>query len=133
MLFYALNLERLSLFYEELLGMQVRASDAEHRVLESADIQLVVHAIPPGYAEGVTVDVPPAPRTEQAIKPFFTVTSLALAETRAAALGGFIYGPQWEGPGFIVRNACDPEGNIIQLREFTGDRRRAPGANGEQA
>ena len=117
-LIYALDLERLSSFYEHLLGMRVLAADAEHRVLESDDIQLIVHAIPPEYAVGVTVAAPPEPRSEQAIKPFFTVPSLARAEADAAAFGGFVFGPQWDGPGFRVRNACDPEGNVIQFREF---------------
>lgn len=117
-LIYALDLERLSRFYEGVLGLRTLAADAEHHVLESDDIQLIVHAIPPEHAEGVTVDTPPSPRMDQAIKPFFTVPSLARAEAEAAALGGFVYGPVWEGPGFAVRNACDPEGNIIQVREL---------------
>lgn len=96
--------------------MRVLRADAEHRVLESDDTQLIVHAIPPDYAGGVTVASPPVPRGEQAIKPFFTVPSLARAE--AAALGGIVFGPLWDGPGFRVRNVCDTEGNIIQLREF---------------
>lgn len=117
-LIYALYPERLSSFYERLLGMRVLVADAEHRVLESDDIQLIVHAIPPEYAAGVTVASPPEPRSDQAIKPFFTVPSLARAEVEAAALGGFVFGQQWDGPGFRVRNACDPEGNVIQFREF---------------
>lgn len=117
-LVYALDLERLSRFYEHVLGFRPLLADAEHRVLESDDIQLIVHAIPPEYAEGIAVDTPPVPRADQAIKPFFTVASLARAEADAAAFGGFVYGPVWEGPGFSVRNACDPEGNIIQVREL---------------
>lgn len=117
-LIYAVDLLKLSRFYEEVAGMRVLAADGEHRILESGDIQLIVHAVPPEYASGITIDSPPAMRTEQAIKPFFTVGSLAQAEVQAAALGGFVYGPMWNGPGFAVRNACDPEGNIIQLREL---------------
>lgn len=32
-------------------------------------------------------------------------------------LGGRLCGPVWPGPGMRVRNVCDPEGNIIHLRE----------------
>lgn len=117
-LIYALDPPRLSRFYEALLGMRVLAADAEHRILESDDIQLIVHAIPAEYAVGMSIDSPPAMRSEQAIKPFFTVANLASADAQAAALGGYVYGPTWNGPGFAVRNACDPEGNIIQLREL---------------
>ena len=55
-----------------------------------------------------------------AIKLFFTVPSLAWAEAKAADLGGGLLPQQWTGPGFVVRNAFDPEGNILQLRELLG-------------
>lgn len=117
-LVYALDLEKLSRFYEHVLGFRTLVADAEHRILESDDIQLIVHAIPPEYAEGIVIETPPVPRAEQAIKPFFTVASLARAEADAVARGGFVYGQVWKGPGFSVRNACDPEGNIIQVRQL---------------
>jgi predicted enzyme related to lactoylglutathione lyase len=31
--------------------------------------------------------------------------------------GGEVFTEPWEGPGFRVCNACDPEGNIFQVRE----------------
>lgn len=114
---YAKDLPRLSRFYETLLGMWVLAADDDHRVIENQDQQMVLHAMPAPLAAEVVVKTPPEPRTEQAIKPFFTVASLERAEGEAAHLGGFVFGPTWEGPGFIVRNACDPEGNILQLRQ----------------
>jgi predicted enzyme related to lactoylglutathione lyase len=116
-LVYAKNLGTLAQFYEELLGLRVLASDSEHVVAENNDIQLVLHAMPAHLAAEVTIASPPRPREEQAIKPFFTVASLAVAEQQARQLGGFVFGPAWAGPGFTVRNACDPEGNIIQLRQ----------------
>lgn len=117
-LIYALRLDALSRFYEQLFGMRVLVADAEHRVVENDDVQLVLHAIPPAHAAGITVSVPPQPREAQAIKPFFSVASLAAAEAEAARLGGYVFGPVWNGPGFTLRNACDPEGNIVQLREW---------------
>lgn len=116
-LIYAKNLEVLSGFYQTLLGLKVLAADAEHRVMENDDAQLVLHAMPPHLAAAVVIASPPDPRVEQAIKPFFTVESLAEAEVLARQLGGFVFGPTWDGPGFQVRNACDPEGNILQLRQ----------------
>ena len=62
-------------------------------------------------------EVPPEPRTEQAIKPFFTVENLESALTLVERLGGRLCGPIWTGPGMNVRNVCDPEGNILHLRE----------------
>jgi predicted enzyme related to lactoylglutathione lyase len=51
------------------------------------------------------------------MKFFFTVPSLEAAQEIASTLGGEVYPEQWNGPGFRVRNACDPEGNVFQVRE----------------
>lgn len=118
-LIYAKHLESLSQFYEQTLDMRVLAADSDHRVIENEDQQLVIHAIPSHIAAQIAITAPPQPREEQAIKPYFTIASLAAAETTATTLGGFVFGSTWDGPGFRVRNACDPEGNIIQLREKT--------------
>jgi predicted enzyme related to lactoylglutathione lyase len=118
-LIYAKDLDRLSRFYQTLLSMQLLSADREHHVIESAEIQLVIHAIPPHIAVTIAIATPPEPREEQAIKLFFTVPSLSGAETVTASLGGNLFGPVYEGPGFKVRNGCDPEGNILQLREIT--------------
>lgn len=117
-LIYAKDLERLSNFYQTLLSMQLLSADAAHHVIESADFQLVIHAIPPHIADTFTIATPPVPREEQAIKLFFTVASLAHSEVVAASLGGALFGPEYAGPGFRVRNAYDPEGNILQVREL---------------
>ena len=118
-LIYALQLDIVSSFYELVLGANVLQADCEHRVLQSPDVQLIIHAIPPQFAEQITIAVPPVPREEQAIKPFFTVESLATAERIAEECGGKVWGPLWPGPGLRVRNVCDPEGNIVHLRERT--------------
>lgn len=117
-LIYAKDLEKVSRFYEQVLGARVLMADAQHRVLQSPDVQLIVHAIPPQFADAVRIAQPPEPREEQAIKPFFTVPSLAEAARQAQALGGVVCGPLWPGPGMQVRNVADPEGNIVHLREL---------------
>lgn len=116
-LIYAKQLDVVSAFYERVLGARVVHADGELQVLQSPDGQLIIHAIPPQVAASIDVAVPPAPRQEQAIKPFFTVERLDEAERTAAACGGTVFGPVWDAPGMRVRNVCDPEGNIIHLRE----------------
>lgn len=116
-LIYAKHLLALSSFYEQVLGARVLHADDEHRVLQSPDVQLIIHAIPAQYSAAIVIEVPPVPREEQAIKPFFTVDNLAAAERIAEQCGGKVCGPVWPGPGLRVRNVCDPEGNIVHLRE----------------
>ena len=117
-LIYAREPGLLSHFYRTLLQMEIRSQSEQLIVLENGDIQLLVHAIPEPYIGQVVVTTPPVLREQGAIKLFFTVPSLAWAEAKAADLGGGLLPQQWSGPGFVVRNAFDPEGNILQLREF---------------
>jgi predicted enzyme related to lactoylglutathione lyase len=117
-LIYARDLGLLTHFYRTLLQMDIRSQDASFVVMENDDIQLLIHAIPESIACDIDIQVPPLLREQGAIKLFFTVPSLAWAEARAADLGGGLLPQQWSGPGFVLRNAFDPEGNILQLREF---------------
>ena len=117
-LIYAKDLPRLSQFYKQLLAMQLLLADDEHHVLESADFQLIVHAIPPHIAAGITLTEPPALREDTAVKLFFSVSDLAAEAAVMVRLGGCLFEPMWPGPGFAVRNGCDPEGNVFQLRQW---------------
>jgi predicted enzyme related to lactoylglutathione lyase len=116
-LIYAKDLARLTNFYRTLLQMDILSQDDGFVVLENHDIQLLLHAIPDAIASRIVIEVPPRLREEGAIKPFFTVPSLAWAEAKAADLGGGCLSQQWSIPGLVLRNAFDPEGNILQLRE----------------
>lgn len=116
---YAKDLERLAGFYQSLLAMRRVHATAELVVLQipASDMQLVIHAIPAPIAVTISITTPPVRREDTALKFFLTVPSLPEARRLAASLGGEVYTEQWQGPGFVVSNACDPEGNIFQLRE----------------
>lgn len=116
-LVYAKDLATLSAFYRRLLDATVLHADDEHQVLQTPDVQLIVQALPDAVARTVVVETPPVPREAQAFRPFFTVDSLAAAEPMVDRLGGRVCGPVWPGPGLRVRNVCDPEGNLLHLRE----------------
>lgn len=116
-LIYAKDLSRLATFYQTLLGMTIVHQSAEIVVLHAPDVHLIVHQIPPHIAATFEIASPPALRDDAALKPFFSVSSFADAHAVAAPLGGGVFGPSYDGPGFRITNAHDPEGNIIQLRE----------------
>ncbi len=116
---YAKDTNRLARFYEAIASMRRVTETSELIVLASPDIQLIVHAMPPHIANDVVISEPPERREDTALKFFFTVPSLDASRDQAAALGGEVGRENWRGPGFIVCNAVDPEGNVFQLREFT--------------
>lgn len=116
---YAKDLSRLAGFYESLLGMSRAHSAADLVVLRSPDIQLTLHAIPAAIAASIYISCPPEKREDTALKFFFTVPSILEAVAKAPALGGEVLPEQWQGPGFRVCNAVDPEGNIFQVREIS--------------
>ncbi len=114
---YAKDLVNLAGFYEKLLGLARVRSTEELVILSSPDLQIIVHAMPGHVAHETDTSSPPAIRDNAAFKFFYTVPSLSEAQAVANSLGGQVLSEQWRGPGFIVRNAVDPEGNIFQLRE----------------
>lgn len=114
---YAKDVPRLSAFYRALLGMDLLYTTAEIAVLQSPDMQLVLHALPPQYADAVVIETPPRRRENTALKFFFTVPGIDAARATAERLGGKVLDGRWAGSGFLACNAVDPEGNIFQLRE----------------
>lgn len=114
---YAKDLPGMATFYRGVLGLRTRHADIDHHVLASTDIEVVVHAIPEVIAATIEIATPPLLRETTAIKPWFVVESLAAAREAAHRLGGAVFEEAWDGPGYRARNAHDPEGNILQLRE----------------
>ena len=114
---YAKDLERVSKFYESVARMSRIHETDELTVLESPDIQLLVHKMPGQIAENIVISSPPQKRENTALKFFFTVPSLVKAREVASSLGGEVFNENWNGPGFVVCNAMDPEGNVFQVRE----------------
>lgn len=116
---FAKDMSRVAKFYAELLPMAMVRAERDHIVLESANLQLVVHAIPKPIARSIAIASPPQRRADSPIKLFFPVASLAEARAKAAALGGELNPreAEWEARGFRACDGHDPEGNVVQLRE----------------
>jgi len=118
---YALEFETVSRFYARLLHARILKADSAHQVLSWDRGQLVVHAIPASYAKGIKISTPPKPREEQAFKPWFWVERLLDARWTTEFCGGLVCGDVWSGPGYRALDVCDPEGNVLQLREASGE------------
>ena len=117
-LIYAKNLDGLAHFYQQVLSMRELNRSDELVVLESSALLLVIHAIPAPVSDQIQITQPPLRRENVALKFFVAVPSLVDAEQWVHKLGGQVFDERWQGPGFVVRNAMDCEGNVFQLREF---------------
>lgn len=116
---YAKSIARVSAFYAGIPGFEVIHSEADHVVLESPELQLVIVAIPTHIADSIELADPPIRRTETPIKLVFSVPSLRAARSAVQPLGGELNPPEreWQFQEFRVCDGHDPEGNVVQFRE----------------
>lgn len=116
---YAKDIARLARFYAAVADLEIVHEVADHVVLESESYELVVVAIPAAAAVRIVISTPPARRENTAFKLSFAVDSLAEARAAATAAGGELDPPEkeWDFQGLRVCDGCDPEGNLIQVRE----------------
>jgi predicted enzyme related to lactoylglutathione lyase len=125
---YAKDIARVARFYADLADLEIVHEVDDHVVLESETHELVIVAIPAATAARIVISTPPVRRENTAFKLSFAVASLAEARIGAKAAGGELNPPgkEWDFQGLRVCDGCDPEGNMIQVREV-------PGESGESA
>ena len=116
---HAKDIARVARFYAEVADLEIVHEVADHIVLESETFELVVVAIPAATAARIVISTPPARRENTAFKLTFAVESLAEAREAAQAAGGELnpVAKEWSFQGMRVCDGCDPEGNLIQVRE----------------
>jgi predicted enzyme related to lactoylglutathione lyase len=116
---YAKDVARVSAFYAAVLGVVDVGREDGYVVVETAEYQLVVVAVPAPIAQDVVLATPPARRTETALKFSFPVDSIARSRAAAAQHGGQIDAPEreWQFLDDLVCDGEDPEGNVVQVRE----------------
>jgi len=116
---FAKEKDRVSAFYQRTLGLVARESQTSHDLLRGHGYEVVVHAIPLRFAEGIEIAEPPEPREDTPFKPTFVVASLAEVRRAAEATGGRLKpeSKAWRFRGHVVLDGWDPEGNIVQFKE----------------
>jgi len=116
---FAKNVEKVSLFYQQALGLKVQVSDKTHDLLVGQNYEVVVHAVSKAYAQSIEIDSPPKRRDDVALKPAFVVDDLEMVRAAAKTNGGFLkpIKQAWRIRGFIVLDGWDPEGNVIQFKQ----------------
>ena len=116
---FAKQVDKVSLFYQQALGLKVEVSDKMHDLLVGQNYEVVVHAISKAYAQSIEIESPPKRRDDVALKPAFVVDDLEVVRAAAKANGGFLkpIKQAWRIRGFIVLDGWDPEGNVIQFKQ----------------
>lgn len=119
---FAKNLDRVATFYSVVLGLTEAHRADDHILLESPGFQLVVHRITDGGPVASDITAPPARRATAAFKPVFFVPSLSRLRGVAETHGGVMepVDQEWSFNGVTVCDGLDPEGNVIQFREYAG-------------
>jgi len=117
---FAKDVARLAAFYAQVLAVVPKQAQAEKVVIEAEDFLLVIHAIPQASAATVEITSPPVLRENVPVKLFLPVRSLTHARLSTQQLGGGMKAvdAEWSGPDFRACDGFDPEGNVVQFREF---------------
>jgi hypothetical protein len=117
---YAKDKRRVSAFYQRTLALVAVEDESTHDLLRGPGIELVIHAIPQEYAVQISIANPPKAREDTALKPVFSVKNLEAVRLAAESTGGSL-APRdraWQYNGAIVLDGCDPEGNVVQFRQY---------------
>jgi predicted enzyme related to lactoylglutathione lyase len=117
---FAKNVEKVSMFYQQALGLKVEVSDKTHDLLVGQHCEVVVHAISKAYAQSIEIESPPKRSDDVALKPTFVVDDLEVVRAAAKANGGYLkpIKQAWLIRGFVVLDGFDPEGNVIQFKQL---------------
>jgi len=117
---FAKDIQSMSRFYQATLKMDVSVAEKSHQVLSNGSIELVIHGIPKKIADSIEIQKPPELRENTAIKPAFVVASLDEVRLACNDTGGGLKPVTsiWVIRGAKVLDGWDPEGNIIQFKQF---------------
>lgn len=115
---YAKNIERVSAFYETILGLPRLESENEFVCIGGLDFQIIVVQAPKQLVEHLHISTPPVLRSETPLKHSFLVDDLERASAAAASTGGGAkpISEAWSWRGQLHLDGYDPEGNIVQFR-----------------
>lgn len=118
---FAKDLQRVTDFYCEALGLERSAQDQHHTLLGQSSFELIVHQIPEHIAATIEIADPPDRREGGSLRLDYPVASLELSRSSAASYGGRIDEdpPSWAERGANFFLGCDPEGDVFGVSEQT--------------
>jgi predicted enzyme related to lactoylglutathione lyase len=113
---YVKDLERMRLFYGDLLGTSPTNQNYTDTwaAFDSGSVRFALHAIPTGIAAGIEIASPAVPRETEPVKLLFEVEDVEGMRAKLEALGAQTIRRPWQEPG-VACDVVDPEGNILQI------------------
>lgn len=102
-------------FYRRVVDASVSDQDEYHTLLDVQGFRLVIHQIPEGMSQEITIATPPQRREQGALRLDFTIPNIIERRAMARLLGGQIddLPPPWAGADTSFFLGFDPEGNVV--------------------
>jgi lactoylglutathione lyase len=112
-LIFAKDMQRMTDFYHEALGLPVVAAPMAPGWIEfdAGSVRLALHALSPRVGRQIEITSPPRAREETPLKLLFEVDDLNEARRRLVQHGATMFEPKTSG----VCDGLDPEGNVFSL------------------
>jgi catechol 2,3-dioxygenase-like lactoylglutathione lyase family enzyme len=110
---FAKDLERMTRFYRDALGLNVvqQTLTSDWVELDAGSMTLALHAIPDAIASTIEIDTPPRRRGNTPIKLVFEVADFEGARADLIAHGAIMDEPR----SWSACDGMDPEGNVFQI------------------
>ena len=116
---FAQDVNKVAAFYQAVIGLSPSPREGDSKKdlrLAKGSEEILIHSIPAHIARTFTVQSPPTPRDDCAMKPIFDVQSLTESLEQVPIKGGVVTDMTFTLDGLTRRDVLDPEGNVIQLR-----------------
>jgi len=110
---FAKNMERMTAFYRDGLGLRVMPETHQSGWVEfdAGGALLALHAIPAHIAETIDIATPPEARAKTLLKLVFETADVAAACAHLVSHGAVMFEPSASGGC----DGLDPEGNVFQV------------------
>lgn len=110
------DLERMTAFYRDVLGLEPIEETRLHNWLEfkGDGVRFALHAVPTSIAAGITIESPPRVRENGGTKLTFAVRDVDVTLQAVKAMGLPLLERPWG-----ETEAVDPEGNVFALTRAT--------------
>ena len=116
---FAVDVNKVAAFYQAVIGVSPCPNSGDNKKdlrLCKANEEILIHSIPSHIAKTISVQSPPSPREDSAMKPIFDVESLTESLVQVSSNGGVVTKMTFTLDGQTRHDVLDPEGNVIQLR-----------------